>query len=249
MSDQNHPATDGVWTTFAKQAAKNTEKQPGWVYLLAVTFVVAPQLGLPSAFRFQQWSLSVPNEVWATIVALVAYSAGDALDKITFKTLTTDSAGKSKWVQRYKPTAFNEAKKLAEGRLGIKDGLYNVSMKVLEAAHDARFSVHWVNEIAKFMRSALVLVSVVAVLQVGRKLPWGLAVTFAVATLAAAALLLRYVYPIIKTSHITSLYESILGIADERDENGLLKLEWFDAHNARLFFWEGLFVASAKKTS
>src|SRR5262249_40230767 len=153
------------WKTFAKQAAKNTEKQPGWAYLLALTFVVTPLLGLPSAFSFQGSSLTIPNEVWAVVVALVAYTVGDALDKITFKKLTTKADGERKWVPRYTSTELNKAKGEAEKRLGIKDGLYKVAMNVLEAAHDARFSVHWVNEIAKFMRSAIVLLSIVAVVQ------------------------------------------------------------------------------------
>src|ERR1044071_6751476 len=143
MTSQSQSGTDGAWKTFAKQLGKNAEKKPGWMYLLVATYLAIPLTGLPPTLALRQWSVRVPNELWATLIALVAYGVGDALDKVTFKRLTRDAQDKPVWEPRYAPTALTTAKKKAEGHLGINAGVYDVSMKVLEAGHDARFSVHW----------------------------------------------------------------------------------------------------------
>jgi hypothetical protein len=121
-------------------------------------------------------------------------------------------------------------------------------MRVLEAGHDARFSVHWVNEIAKFLRSLLVPLAVVLMVQFVRSFSFVWALLLSAGIVVVLVYVATRVYPKIKTALIISLYESVPGLADERNQKGQKKLEWFDADFARLFFWEGRFVASAKRS-
>ena len=238
MTIQNPAGADGALKTFAKQLGKNADKQPGWMYLLAVAFLTVPFARLPSR---------VPNELWATLIAVIAYGLGDAIDKVTFKHLVKKPDGRIVWEPWYLPQAHETAKGKAETNLGIKAGLYDVSMRLLEAGHEARFSVHWVNEISKFLRSLLVPAVFVAMVQLSRTLPFVWALSMSAITVVGAVYLATRVYPKVKTAHITSLYESIPGLVAEKNDQGQKKLECFDVECARLFFWEGKFVASAKK--
>jgi hypothetical protein len=118
---------------FAKQLAKNVEKQPGWIYLLAATYLVLYASGIPSQLEIDGWQLTIPKlsvEIWATLLTLVLYQVGDALDKVTFKKRDKDGH----WVDRFQPESFKRAIADARDRFGVHDGIYDVSMKILEKA-------------------------------------------------------------------------------------------------------------------
>jgi len=226
---------------FAKQLGKNAEKQPGWIYLLASIYLALYAFGVPTELDFAGWRLTVPKlsaEIWATLLALVLYQIGDALDKITFKKRNREG----KWVDRFQPESFKDAIKAARGRFGVHDGIYDVSMKILENAKQAKFSVHFLNETAKFFRSLIVPGLVIAiVLSIRLTLPWAL---FLLAfSLLCAYVLAVQVYPRFKNLHRINLYRAVVALPAEDQA----KITCQELGTACMFFWEGTLVASAPK--
>ena len=222
---------------FAKQLGKNAEKQPGWAYLLIAIYLALYAFGVPSQF----WNLTIPKlsaEVWAISLALLLYLVGDALDKITFKKRTAEG----KWVYRFESTASKDTKKEAQDKLEVKDGVYDVSMKILEEAEEAKFSVHFLNEAAKFFRSLIIPgLAIAIVLSLELSLPWPI-FTIALALLGTYLLAFQ-VYPRFKNLHIMNLYKWIHDLPKEKFD----KITKADLGTARMFFWEGILVASAPK--
>lgn len=247
MSDPAQEGGDGALKTFAKQFAKNAEKQPGWVYVLIVAYLAISVTRFPSELTLAAWTIKLPAEVSATILAFTAYFLGDALDKVTFKKPIKTKEGKHIWVRRYQPPP--EPEDSAIYHLGIRDGRYDVSMKLLEAAHGARLLIHSVNEFAKFVRSLIIPASLVAVILCFRALPFCGAAALSLAILGCSGFVALKTYPRLKTFHITKLYQSVCPLVHAVDEKGHRKFSVVDAGEARLFFWEGTFVASAKRAS
>ena len=190
---------------FAKQLGKNAEKQPGWIYLLATIYFVLQAFGVPTQVDIAGLRLTVPKlsaEIWATLLTLVLYQVGDALDIVTFK--KRDEKGN--WVDRFQPESLKDAIAAARAKFGVKDGIYDVSMKILEKAKQAKFSVHFLNEMAKFFRSLIAPVLAVAIgLSLKLTMPWALLLV-AVALLCAYVLAV-HVYPRLKNLHRINLYK------------------------------------------
>ena len=170
---------------------------------------------------------------------MLLYRAGDALDEATFKKRNAQG----EWVYRFESQASIDTRKEAEKKLKVKDGVYAVSMKILEKAEQARFSVHFLNEAAKFFRSLIIPgLAIAIVLSLQLSLPWSIFV-IALALLCTYFLAFR-VYPRFKNLHIMNLY----GWVDALSEDDLKeKFDHQDLGTARMFFWEGTLVASAPK--
>ena len=123
----------------------------------------------------------------------------------------------------------------------VNDGVYNVSMKILEKAQEASFSVHFLNEAAKFFRSLIMPgLAITIVLSLQLSLPWSIFV-IALALLCTYLLAFR-VYPRFKNLHIMNLYRWVASLSEADFKK---KFGHQDLGSARMFFWEGTLVASA----
>jgi hypothetical protein len=121
------------------------------------------------------WAADLPKlsiEIWVAVITHVAYQIGDVLDKTTFK----KRGENGEWdKQRYEPSTLVEARDKARAELGIRSGSYGVALKILEEAKEGRFSVHFINESAKFIRS-LIVPGYLASLVLASTMPVGLGV-------------------------------------------------------------------------
>lgn len=94
------------------------------------------------------------DELWAGVLTLVLFLLGDALDKSIYKPLE----------DRLAPEALRTARKAAQSTLQIHDGIYDVAKAVAMAAGSfQRFSIQFLNETAKFLRSLVLPALVVGV--------------------------------------------------------------------------------------
>ena len=232
---------DDSLKVFAKQLGKNAEKQPGWIYLIIAIYVALDAFGIPSQLDIFCWRLTIPKlptEVWATLLALLLYQVGDALDKVTFKKRDTQG----KWVDRFQPDNLKNAIKAARDRFEVHDGIYDVSMTILEKAKQAQLSIHFLNEIAKFFRSLIAPGLALAVV-FSLKLPMPSALVLIVLALLCAYVLAWQVYPRFKNLHRINLYKAVVALgADDQ-----AKISCQELGTVRMFFWEGTLAASAQK--
>jgi len=232
---------------FVKDLGKKAGTRPGWLYLLIFTSLAVSHLGLPERVGWGNWSINLSKEFWIPLLTYVTYQIGDVLDKITFNKW---SGGE--WVPRYKPLALSKARSEARRRLGIDEGVYDVSMKILEAAKKKIFAVRLLNEAAKCFRSLIIPGWVVAVYFAGTQ-PFKVGVPMAIAATAIAGVVAWYIYPHMKIRHITNLYLAIPLILDENGKQPTkrrrLDIEDLAGENGkiRMFLWEGLPVTSARQ--
>jgi hypothetical protein len=123
----------------------------------------------------------------------------------------------------------------------VNDGIYVVSMKILEKATQAKFSVHFLNEMAKFFRSLIAPgLGIAIVLSLKLTLPWAL-VLLALALLCAYLLAFQ-VYPRLKNLHRINLYKAVVKLPPEDRAKITDQLS-----TVRMFFWEGVLLATAPK--
>jgi hypothetical protein len=225
-----------VLKTLGKQLTENVKKQPGWAWLLVVTYLLLYVVGIPTEINIAELRLPVPKSVefWATILTLVLYQIGDALDKVTFK--KRDKNGE--WAERFPITKEIEA---AKKEFGVNHGIYDLSMGILEKAGRAN-SVHFLNEMAKVFRSLLLPALIIAIL-FGLKLtfPWAL---LPIALALVGFLLLAFqVYPRLKNLHRIKLYKTVVALL--RETEAKKKTTYQQLGGVRMFFWDGTLVATA----
>ena len=210
---------------FVDQLAKNAAKQPGWVPLLILCYLVLPFVGLPTSIRLIGRSFELSQELWAGVLALALFLVGDALDKSVYKALET----------RVSPQALGTARSAARSKLGIHDGIYDIA-KVLATAAGLfqTFSIQFLNEAAKFLRSLVFPTLVVGI---------GFAATgravLGVGLIITAVLLIPF-YAWIKATHIRHLYDRVPVLKADQQ-----RCHIEDLGAVRLFFWEGILVGSA----
>jgi len=130
-------------------------------------------------------------------VALALFVAGDALDKAVFPRETENKENKGwKWVA---PATLAELKIETRKHLNIDSGYYEVSKSLAVAA--GRYTGSWIqvkNELAKFVRSAVLPMAAVSVVRLFRG-QWGWVVLAAMASLA-----LLMLYGRLKASHMVT---------------------------------------------
>jgi hypothetical protein len=231
-----------VLKTLGKQLTENVKKQPGWARLLVITYLSLYVVGVPADINIAELRLPVPRSVefWAGILTFILYQVGDALDKVTFKKRDKDG----KWRDRFPITKEIEA---ARNEFGITDGIYDVSVKILEKAGRAN-SVHFLNEIEKVLRSLLLPALIVATL-------FALKVTFPWALLPIALGLIVFlvlafqVYPRFKNLHRIKLYRTIVALLREAETKSRSKTTYQQFGGVRMFFWDGKLVATATVTA
>jgi hypothetical protein len=172
------------------------------------------------------------------LLTLVLYQIGDALDKVTFK--KRDKEGK--WTDRFQPETFQDAIKAARENFGVNDSICDVSMKILEKAKQAKFSVHFLNEMAKFFRSLIAPgLAIAIVVSLKLTIPWAL-LLLALALLGTYVLAVQ-VYPRFKNLHRINLYRAVVALPTEDQA----KITCQELGTVRMFFWEGTLVATAPK--
>jgi hypothetical protein len=197
---------------------------PGWMPLLILCYLALPFAGLPTSIQFRGRSVELSQELCAGVVALVLFLVGDALDKSIYKRLDV----------RVSPHSLAAAKQAARSTLHIHDGLYEVVKALATSAGLFQtFSIQFLNETAKFLRSLALPTFVVGIgLAVnGHALP-------GVALVVTTAMLIPF-YARLKATHICHLYE----LAPLLKADKQCRVEELGA--VRMFFWDGILVGSA----
>jgi hypothetical protein len=220
---------------FVQQLVKNLEKQPGWVPLLLLSYVAMPFLHVSErvalAFRYSQIS-RIPMEVLAVLFTYVLYLLGDALDKAVWKRKRSDGRVKDRFTFR----RLKDARDKAQDAFGVQEGIYAASMALTTAAEKEfpRTRIHIANESAKFLRSLAIPMCVISLYYLfqGRLVISSLLLLVAVLTVST------YVY--LKSWHMQELYIHVIRL------KGMPNLVEANLAGIRLFFWDGIFVSSAK---
>ena len=240
-----------VIKTVTDQFFKDLDKQPGWVPLLAaiytyIWFTHPFSILWDDINRRLGTYAELPEELLAVLVTALAYTLGDAIDTVIFK---KKENGVRK--NRFTHEGYKSAQREAQKDLGIEEGSYAISLKLATAAEKERRrrSVHFSNEVAKFLRGLAAALVFLAVLWVSQK-----RYLFAVIAVLEAALLLP-LYVILKFKHIQNLYELIPELVKlEKPPGATSKAQpekYFQVEDLekeiRLFFWNGEFVSAGKR--
>lgn len=207
---------------FAKQLVKNVEKQPGWIPLLALSYVIVELADLQTELSLFGRTLTVSSELIAGVAAFALYQVGDALDKALF----TSAAARLRWLE--------EARADARKGLAVNEGVYAVAKSVAVASGDFwQVPIHVRNEAAKFLRSlSLPLLAAGAYFALNGQ--------FAVAILSLLFGLISIpLFILLKAGHMRSLYDEMRALRKKPEYDAQ------DLNGVRLFFWEGDMVASA----
>jgi hypothetical protein len=207
---------------FAKQLVKNVEKQPGWIPLLVLTWVIVELADLQTELILFGRTLTVSSELIAGVGAFALYQVGDALDKAIFK----PAAARLLWLE--------DARANARKALTVNEGVYAVAKSVAVASGDFwQAPIHVRNEAAKFLRSlSLPLVAAgVYFLLSGWLILAVLSLLFGLISIPLFILL--------KAGHMRSLYDEMRELRKKPEYDAQ------DLNGVRLFFWEGEMVASA----
>jgi hypothetical protein len=224
-----------AFKVFVQQLFKNFEKQPGWIPLLLLSYIVVLALHLVDraavAFRYPRLS-AIPVEVCAVVLTYVFYLLGDALDKAVYKKKCSDGRAED----RFKPVWLQDARQKAQTAFGVRDGIYAVSIALTAAAEKEfpRMRIHIANESAKFLRSLAIPLfgfSLYCLFQ-------GQLGVSALLLLIAGGSAVAYVY--LKLWHMRELYTHVVRL------KGTKYLLESSLEGVRLFFWDGTFASSAK---
>jgi hypothetical protein len=238
--------------TITDQFFKDLDKQPGWVPLLATIYTYI-WFTHPFSILWEDINrqlgtyMEPPEELLAVIITALAYTLGDALDTVIFKK-KENGVPKNRFSHEGSKSAQREAQK----DLGVEDGSYAISLKLATAAEKERrrISVHFSNEVAKFLRGLAAALVFLAILWVSQKKYF-----FALIPVLEAMLLLP-LYVILKFKHIQKLYELIPDLVKLEKPRGATSQahpeKYFQAKDLdkdiRLFFWDGQFVSAGKRT-
>jgi len=210
--------------TFIGQLAENLAKQPGWIPLLILSYVLLPLAGHPVKISAFGHAVELSDEFLAATLTLVFYCVGDALDKCVYKPL-----------ERRLPSRFLvKVRQDAQNRLKIQDGIYVVAKAVASAARSIRSTLaHFLNELAKFLRSLVApAVGVGIWCALSRETLWAEA-------FIAGGVVLIPIYAVFKAAHMRTLYQCTERFVADR------KFHVEDVGGMRLFFWDGALVGSA----
>lgn len=222
--------------TLLNQLAKNAMQAPGWVPLIVACYLLLPMLDEDVA------TLGVDVEkhrvATVTLVALVLFLVGDALDKATFPRQTAKGYQGWNWLA---PADLARFKAKAKKALSLDDDYYKVSKSLAMAA--GKYTGSWIqfkNESAKFLRSAVLPMAALGlVLLFQRQWVWAVC-----AAVASPVLLL--LYGRLKGSHMCDLYDLAerLSSPDRKGEFAVSDL----SNGVRLFFWKGNLVSSGVRS-
>ena len=220
-----------AFKVVASQFFKDLEKSPGWIPLLVLILVVADVVHMPSSICV--FGVPVSRELLASLLTLILYLLGDAIDDLVFKKRDGDEVSTR---ERYKKKYRTELSTAAQELEVDSHGMYALALKLSKAAEKERESIwiHVPNEAAKFLRSLIVPLALLGFYCFFRCC-W---ITGGILLLTSAAAL--FVYPYLKVRHIRRLYSSAIAIAGNKE-----KLDRRAADGVLLFFWDGKFVEAA----
>jgi len=211
---------------FVDQLAENAAKQPGWLPLVILSYIAIPLAGFPDSISISGRVVRMSDELLAAVLTLVLFLVGDALDKGIYKPLRLE--------RRFAPRGLETARDKARSTLRIHDGIYDVAKHLASAAGSfQRFSVQFLNEAAKFLRSLIVPAVAAGVWLVSTR-----HLQFGVMLIIAGGVLIP-LYAWLKAAHICHLYDLVPNL------EGDPKCHIEDLGGMRLFFWDGLLVGSA----
>ena len=68
--------------TLGRQLTENVKKQPGWAWLLVITYLLLHAVGVPTDINIAKLRLPVPRSVefWSAILMFILYQVGDATE-------------------------------------------------------------------------------------------------------------------------------------------------------------------------
>jgi hypothetical protein len=224
---------------FAKQFSKNVAEKPGWVPLLILVYLVL-SAGLPGTITLFGFRLTVPekfSEILAVAIAFLCYDLGDSLDKAVFKKRQA-----SGFTDRFKPGWVECARTKARSALQLRSGIYAASMALCKAAEKKGSKiaiVHLFNESAKFIRSLVLPLAVMAIFCLCQ------ALYLRALGLFVAALVCIPLFLFLKLWHIGRLYLSAANVKEQNPAE--CKVEPLGSFN--LLFWEGVLIGSGERLS
>ena len=204
------------------ELSKKTKQAPGWVPLMAVSYIAVDLLVHDETIA--GISLSTHKELIAAAATLVFYLLGDVLDKALWKPL--------------EPRRVDAARSIATDATGVQkdDGIYRVVKALATAAH--KYDGSWIqlkNESAKFFRSGILPCLVAGIVLLARgTFEWA-----ALALIAVPVLLVLYIQ--LKAAHICDLYALVGLLSQDRKKYVIADLP----HDIGLFFWDGELTSSA----
>jgi len=238
--------------TITDQLLKDLDKQPGWAPLLATIYTYIwfthPFSILWDDINRQLGTyMEPPEELLAVLITALAYTLGDAIDTAIFKKKENGVR-----TTRFSHEGYKSAQREAQKDLGVEAGVYAISLKLATAAEKERRrrSVHFSNEVAKFLRGLAVALVFLAILWTSQKK------YFSALIPVLEALLLLPLYVILKFKHIQKLYELIpdlmrlekpRGATSQAQPEKYFQVKDLDK-DIRLFFWDGEFVSAGKRT-
>lgn len=225
--------------TFGEQLVKDADKLPGWVPLLIMMYLVVPQLPHYAPLTLAGWQLKLSDETLAPLFTLILYHSGDALDKVCFK--KRDKEGKL--VRRFdEPGWLQTARSNVQHALHMTDGVYAVSLSLAVTSEERRSMrfIHFFNETAKFLRSLALPALIFGIFCFAWRHP-----CLGVVAVLAAILFLPCYY-LFKLWHMQRLYELACELVKNTEKYSAQDLEGQDLKGMRLFFWDGVFVGSAR---
>jgi hypothetical protein len=219
-----------AFKTLVKQFTKNFEKLPGWVPLLIVVYAIAAML--PEDATIFGLSLKDHREILVSLVTLIAYQLGDAIDKAIYKPYV------ERLLDRRFPVLVDRPRVDARKALGIQEGVYQLAKNLADAAGEYQGTkIHLWNELAKFARSVALPLILVPLFLRSENHPW-----FMVLPVMGVGFFV--VYLVLKPLHIGLLYRKINDLIGKNVDG---KYACHDLPSGiRLFFWDGVFVASER---
>lgn len=226
-----------VFNTIFSQFLQNIEKQPGWVPLLVLVYLLFSLV--PTEVSIFGLSFEKHLELIVSIITFVFYHLGDAVDKGIFKRYVEPF-----W-NRYHEDLVKSPKSKIRAKLGIHDGIYKVAKSIAIAANEYEGKkIQLYNELAKFARGAALLLCFAPLIPFTIPiLKW---------LFPIVGIILFAVYLRLKPLHMGMLYRKTTELisTNEKKEKQQDTHQGFNLYDLpvgiRLFFWKGQLVASAK---
>jgi hypothetical protein len=210
---------------FAKQLATNLKEPPGWVPLLILLYFLVDLVNLPETVVVFGKPFQISSEFVVVGVTFLLYVIGDALDKPVF------SRAQAWFLNEWLAGPRNEARQA----LVVDQGIYTVAKSLaIAAGRYHKISIHVCNELAKFFRSLSLPFMAIGLIEVVIRGWYPSAIV-----LIVLGLVLIPLYIFLKATHIRNLYKSVRDLKQSHSYRAK------ELEDVRLFFWDGVFVASA----
>jgi hypothetical protein len=209
----------------AKQFARTLERQPGWVPVLVVVYIITERF--PESTVILGLPMKDHRQAIGIIITFLFYQFGDAIDRAIFTRYV------SKYLDREFPKFVLRPRETARHILSVQAGVYEISKELANASKRYEGTlVQTINELAKFCRSAALLVCLLPLIFESKNS------SFWIACLIVGFLLFA-LYLGLKPLHMRILYAQVAAITGDSE---------YTSHDLpegiRLHFYEGKLVSA-----